>query len=571
MYLQMKCGKRILVDSVMEEMECEVSFIENPTSFFMGLRKYDNLFDKVEKELEKAWPPKKVLSAPQVGSFCLSEYQGEPYRAEIREVREDDVTVFFMDFGNSESKGKDEVYEMSKELEEIPRLGIHCCLPVKNPLGPDACWDESAKGAIADLVDGEIVETTTVTFHAADNGEGAREVTVLHGKISVLDHLVEKELVEVLARSLEYLLSEEPSFQEPEEVIVTEVLNPAFFFVTLKRDEITKELKRLLDSTPVSIPLKKLDIGRACIAQLGQTVRAEIREIVDTGEVVEVYMVDLGEVVKIPRGNVFDVTPELASIPKQALRCHLLQAPPSSPARFHVPIKGDKAMVRFVQRQDDGSYDVKMCEDGSEKRLLSSSMRPTPTVDLGFHKLGAACAVALFKFSTIPDSFTENLDGVEKTIKEILETKSWWPMKEPLMPGIVGLTGFFDVVCRCEVLTVDSKERKVRIRYVDYGNQAMKAVEDVMEVSEKYWESMSKQSSCILCQLTDTQRDERITLPLWVDNVEDVKEATILEMDPISGVYIVEIPKLSSQEEKERKGLWSNNSIRESWISSPLL
>ena len=70
------------------------------------------------------------IQNPKVGQPCCSQFSedGQWYRAEILEIKGNNASVLFVDYGNKEDVSISTIKEISSSLIELPRLAITCRL-----------------------------------------------------------------------------------------------------------------------------------------------------------------------------------------------------------------------------------------------------------------------------------------------------------------------------------------------------------------------------------------------------------------------------------------------------------
>lgn len=111
-----------------------VSCAESPLDFSIV---YENNMEKVKKMdfmLTKFYETDPyVLPLPQemfvVGTACVAKFEGNWYRAIIKEVDGDNITLHYIDYGNLDKKPRKEVMSLRRDRQcEIPPLCVSCRL-----------------------------------------------------------------------------------------------------------------------------------------------------------------------------------------------------------------------------------------------------------------------------------------------------------------------------------------------------------------------------------------------------------------------------------------------------------
>ncbi|XP_042536784.1 tudor domain-containing protein 15 [Dipodomys spectabilis] len=109
-----------------------VAYVLNPSNFWVRLNNYQNDFQHIMKNINKYYGlcenDELVLRNPEPGLFCCARYSKDRcfYRAVITEVNGHKITVYFLDYGNTDSVPFFDVKILLPEFCELPALAV-CC------------------------------------------------------------------------------------------------------------------------------------------------------------------------------------------------------------------------------------------------------------------------------------------------------------------------------------------------------------------------------------------------------------------------------------------------------------
>ena len=89
----------------------------------------DLIIKTMEKVLEEA-TTNKQLKKPVVGQACLAKYIDDNgwYRAQVKDLRDDEAEVLFVDYGNSSLVSFSDILEISAGLAATCALATKCCI-----------------------------------------------------------------------------------------------------------------------------------------------------------------------------------------------------------------------------------------------------------------------------------------------------------------------------------------------------------------------------------------------------------------------------------------------------------
>ncbi|XP_078612166.1 uncharacterized protein LOC144882311 isoform X2 [Branchiostoma floridae x Branchiostoma japonicum] len=108
-----------------------------------------NIYDRIaESDLQ--------LKEIMMGSICCAKFtDGLWYRAEVLSVENNQVTVYFVDYGNTETVDSSDVRKLLPELADLPTQAVHCGLSGLE--ATSETWSCQVKEALEELCSGGVV------------------------------------------------------------------------------------------------------------------------------------------------------------------------------------------------------------------------------------------------------------------------------------------------------------------------------------------------------------------------------------------------------------------------------
>ncbi|XP_040285802.1 tudor domain-containing protein 15 [Bufo bufo] len=136
-----------------------VEYVVNPSNFWIRVDEYQNEFTYMMAEIAKKYNKcelmEMVLQDPKPGQLCCALYtlDGHYYRAMITDVLSPQITVFFFDFGNTETIPFYDVKVLLPELSVLPAFAMCCSLAYAYPI--DDVWVKSANAFFKETINGK--------------------------------------------------------------------------------------------------------------------------------------------------------------------------------------------------------------------------------------------------------------------------------------------------------------------------------------------------------------------------------------------------------------------------------
>jgi hypothetical protein len=129
-----------------ERISVNISHTESPSKFYIQKEehtgKLETLVDDMFNWYETLSGDQYKMSTVEPGMICAVKFIDDDswYRGKIMSVEGEDITVFFLDHGNSEEMTVKSVKQLLTKFSELPIQGIACVL---SGIGaPDDNWSE---------------------------------------------------------------------------------------------------------------------------------------------------------------------------------------------------------------------------------------------------------------------------------------------------------------------------------------------------------------------------------------------------------------------------------------------
>ncbi|NXH67585.1 TDR15 protein, partial [Hydrobates tethys] len=121
-----------------------VVYVINPSDFWIQTCDYQNEFQALMKNIAGAYnqcgADELVLKKPEPGLLCCARYSKDMhyYRGVVIEVLHVNITVYFLDFGNTDTVPCYDVKTLLPEFSDLPALAVCCALAYTFPV--DDMW-----------------------------------------------------------------------------------------------------------------------------------------------------------------------------------------------------------------------------------------------------------------------------------------------------------------------------------------------------------------------------------------------------------------------------------------------
>ncbi|XP_026582310.1 tudor domain-containing protein 15 [Pseudonaja textilis] len=115
-------------------------YVLNPSNFWVQTNDFLDEFEALMKKVADVYDGDevsvKILENPEPGRLCCARYSKDKYfyRAVIRQIIDNNVDVYFLDFGNTDTVPLFDVKILLPELQELPALAMCCKLANAFPM-----------------------------------------------------------------------------------------------------------------------------------------------------------------------------------------------------------------------------------------------------------------------------------------------------------------------------------------------------------------------------------------------------------------------------------------------------
>ncbi|XP_063296931.1 tudor domain-containing protein 15 [Pelobates fuscus] len=133
-----------------------VEYILNPSNFWIRTddcqHAYSAMMEDITKLYDSCGPAEKLLEDLVPGQLCCALYTKDRhyYRAVITEIMDLEVTVYFLDFGNTETVDRCNVKTLLPQFTILPALAMCCTLAYAYPV--EDVWVKSANDYFKQIV-----------------------------------------------------------------------------------------------------------------------------------------------------------------------------------------------------------------------------------------------------------------------------------------------------------------------------------------------------------------------------------------------------------------------------------
>ncbi|KAM6138236.1 tudor domain-containing protein 15 [Phoenicopterus ruber ruber] len=133
-----------------------VVYVINPSNFWIQTCEYQNEFQALMKNIadvyNKCRADEMVLENPEPGLLCCARYSKDMhyYRGVVTEVLHVNITVYFLDFGNTDAVPCYDVKTLLPEFSDLPALAMCCALACTFPV--DDVWVKKETDFFKDIV-----------------------------------------------------------------------------------------------------------------------------------------------------------------------------------------------------------------------------------------------------------------------------------------------------------------------------------------------------------------------------------------------------------------------------------
>jgi len=329
--LPSSCSFKALITEVIDATEIYVQ---------LATQKVGSLENQIAENLNKPGE-KETLKSLAVGALCCAKFPLDSnwYRAEIKSIRDTEVEVFFVDYGNSDIVPLTNIAACPEEISGLPCIASRCALHglPSSVVSSDEVIVYLKKSLCSKLVTVSVVRVS----------EACVFVDVLKNEKDIVNDLTDMGLLKSSTRLHLVKDMEIVSLPEADQfpVVFSEVKNHKDIYVQLgtpKAIFLLQSIEEAIARASSSFqPLPKVpSAGALCIVKSSpQCYRAEVTEMLD--DKIATRCVDYGKTEWVELSGLAACPEELAVLPCCAFKCELVNLPDGvASARVHDVLKG---------------------------------------------------------------------------------------------------------------------------------------------------------------------------------------------------------------------------------------
>lgn len=326
------------------------------------------MMEKMNEEYNGLFPKERCVHKYETGTPCVAKFSDDKrwYRGEISKVEDDKVSVYFVDYGNTETVDKSAVKAANANYMSLEVQGVKCSL--SGVVSED--WSSEAIEKFEELVMDKELLADVVYFSGGvclvkltENGEDVAQQLSSSGLCKLSSTTVTKP-------------SENPYPQMPQEVgkditaYVSWIENPHSFWI--QPEEKAETLENLVGELQEHYAaggnrMDNVKSGDTVVAKFSEDeawYRAYVENIQDSNTTVR--FVDYGNTDKVSKSELFKVAENFLQVPAQALRCNLsgvkpLQSGWSADTKdIMQSLVPEAVKVKFESKNPDGTWVVSL-------------------------------------------------------------------------------------------------------------------------------------------------------------------------------------------------------------------
>ncbi|CAH1253582.1 TDRD6 [Branchiostoma lanceolatum] len=313
----------------------------------------NNLAQKISNIYDRLAASDLQLKDVLPGSVCCAKFtDGLWYRAEVVSVESNQVTVYFVDYGNTETVDSCDVRKLHSELADLPTQAVHC--GISGIEATSGTWSCQVKEALEELCSGGVVRG--VVADREDDGKVLLGTCTVEG-VDIVQQLMDRRLATKEGEPEGSEVSSEPQDTGSEavsttseddvesctpsetegsirlaarqvkagdqlNVVVTNVVSPDQFWC----QDVEADLPRMnayCQSCPETVQSPKVnDLCCALYSEDQTWYRAKILDVVSS-KMLTVQFIDFGSLETVSPVNTRPLDAEMTALPPCALECSM--------------------------------------------------------------------------------------------------------------------------------------------------------------------------------------------------------------------------------------------------------
>ena len=352
-----------------------VSSASSPEKFFCQLLKTADFLDELMNEMfdyyEQLSAQQEQMSEPSVGEFCAAKFTLDDgwYRAKVLKVQGNDISVFYIDYGNSETLSLSRLKILNSKFQSLASQAIECSL----------------SGGVKGVSDDKFLKLVS-------EKEFTAKVVNVNAGVAVVD-LVSKDTNQSVCNILCKEGTPSPSCSITQlqwktgdmiDVFIPFAESAQKFFcqASAHSSELDDLMNRLEENYSASTEnVSSLEPGSICVAWYDGWYRAKVEQV--QGKDVTVNFIDYGDTATISLDNIRTFKPDFSSLPAQAVQCCLKGfSANQGPENFKDLVVEQEFKAKVIIAKSGNVYEVDlMPRDGSASvsQTLSKEVETSPT------------------------------------------------------------------------------------------------------------------------------------------------------------------------------------------------
>lgn len=466
------------------------------------------MMEKMNEEYNGLFPKERCVHKYETGTPCVAKFSDDKrwYRGEISKVEDDKVSVYFVDYGNTETVDKSAVKAANANYMSLEVQGVKCSL--SGVVSED--WSSEAIEKFEELVMDKELLADVVYFSGGvclvkltENGEDVAQQLSSSGLCKLSSTTVTKP-------------SENPYPQMPQEVgkditaYVSWIENPHSFWI--QPEEKAETLENLVGELQEHYAaggnrMDNVKSGDTVVAKFSEDeawYRAYVENIQDSNTTVR--FVDYGNTDKVSKSELFKVAENFLQVPAQALRCNLsgvkpLQSGWSADTKdIMQSLVPEAVKVKFESKNPDGTWvvslsagDVDVAEEliqaavarrevsstSTASEVTSQFPQQTPLQEGSTHQVFVSHVNSPASFYC---QLVQNSEKLDTLLGEIEEQAEMFDPVNFLSEGMACMAKYSadeawyrSVIARMSGNTAD-------VLFVDYGNSESTSKDDICNI-----------------------------------------------------------------------------------------
>lgn len=497
-----------------------VAYTKSPMIFWCQFCEFAPQLEELMSELDVYYSEVKNHSPANIkpNSAVVAKYSSDEmwYRATMMEEQNEQCSVYFVDYGNTESISKTSVLEIDAQFVDLPMQAFKCSLKC------DQHYKENANQVFTTLV-----LEKELNMKVLKKNSDFLEIELMDDDVSITNMIVGKDngehqavtrVPEVTSPDAQFVSAQIP-LNNVVSGFVTVVESPYRFFLQFAEEETQlNDLMEKIASEYADKPSDCLALDQVCIGQPCCTLysvddlwyRAKITSI--DGDSIHVMFVDYGNSEMTSVGKLKAISAELLALPPLAYECCLSDVLTAGElwtaeaiALFETLTLEKELSCTFVTEvtvrlsTTDGDVGNHLVEAGHAQviEIKTDSRRSTPTSDViakGYQtstvpqQMAPSDSVTAYVSHVDSDRFYVQLQREENQLEEITHALNC--MKDAIQATTCDIGTFYcckysvdDAWYRCQI--TKRTNNKVAVQFVDYGNADTVSATDIKVLNDE--------------------------------------------------------------------------------------